>query len=348
MKIVIASIFSFFFLYNKATAQDSSKLSVSGYIDVYYQFDFDKPQNHQRSFFLYNHKRHNEVNVNLAFAKVNYLANKVRANLAVMTGNYPQYNLAAEPQILQHIYEANIGIELSKKNKIWLDAGIMPSHIGFESAVSADCYTLSRSLLAENSPYFETGIKLTKTNKKENVFIAVMYLNGWQRIQKPDGYNSPSFGMQINAKLNSKFTLNYSNFLGSDKPDSVNTFRTYHNFYSIYEPNGKTGFIAGLDVGTENNAIWYSPVFIVKRAIAKKTTVAARAEWFNDKKQLLQTTGTQNGFNVIGISANYDYAIASNILFRVEAKNYSSKDNLFKSGTTNNNFSLLSSLSVKF
>ncbi|MBL0145138.1 MAG: outer membrane beta-barrel protein [Chitinophagaceae bacterium] len=97
-----------------------------------------------------------------------------------------------------------------------------------------------------------------------------MYLNGWQRIQKPDGYNSPSFGMQINAKLNSKFTLNYSNFLGSDKPDSVNTFRTYHNFYSIYEPNGKTGFIAGLDIGTENNAIWYSPVFIVKRAIAKK------------------------------------------------------------------------------
>ncbi|MBL0145139.1 MAG: outer membrane beta-barrel protein [Chitinophagaceae bacterium] len=167
MKIVIASIFSFFFLYNKATAQDSSKLSVSGYIDVYYQFDFDKPQNHQRSFFLYNHKRHNEVNVNLAFAKVNYLANKVRANLAVMTGNYPQYNLAAEPQILQHIYEANIGIELSKKNKIWLDAGIMPSHIGFESAVSADCYTLSRGLLAENSPYFETGIKLTKTNKKK-------------------------------------------------------------------------------------------------------------------------------------------------------------------------------------
>ncbi|MBL0145137.1 MAG: outer membrane beta-barrel protein [Chitinophagaceae bacterium] len=76
--------------------------------------------------------------------------------------------------------------------------------------------------------------------------------------------------------------------------------------------------------------------------------MAARAEWFNDKKQLLQTTGTQNGFNVIGISANYDYAIASNILFRVEAKNYSSKDNLFKSGTTNNNFSLLSSLSVKF
>ncbi len=46
----------------------------------------------------------------------------------------------------------------------------MPSHIGFESAVGSDCWNLTRSILAENSPYFESGIKLNYTNKKQDVY----------------------------------------------------------------------------------------------------------------------------------------------------------------------------------
>jgi Putative beta-barrel porin-2, OmpL-like. bbp2 len=347
MKVVFCTLY-LLIVSNTILAQDSSKVSFSGYTEIYYQFDFDKPQNHQRPFFLYNHKRHNEVNVNLALAKVNYASKNVRANIGLMTGNYLQYNLAAEPQIFQYVYEANVGVELSKKNKIWLDAGIMPSHIGFESAVSADCYTLSRSLLAENSPYFETGIKLTKTNQKENFFISVLYLNGWQRIQKPDGFSKPSFGLQINGKPNKKLTLNYSNFVGTDKPDSVNAFRTYHNFYAIYETNSKTSLIAGFDVGTEKKAVWYSPVLILKKVLAQKAALAIRAEWFKDKNQIMQTTGTQNGFNVVGLSMNYDYAFASTILFRIEAKNYFSNSIIFRRETYNTNFCMLGSLSIKF
>jgi murein tripeptide amidase MpaA len=136
------------------------KLTMSGYGELYYSYDFSNPQNHEKENFLYNHKRHNEVNVNLLYVKASYLENNYRANLGFMAGNYAQYNLATEPDWAQFIYEANIGWKVSKKQNIWLDAGIMPSHIGFESAVSADCWTLTRSLLAENSPYYESGIKL--------------------------------------------------------------------------------------------------------------------------------------------------------------------------------------------
>jgi hypothetical protein len=52
---------------------------------------------------------------------------------------------------LKNIYEANVGISLNKKNNLWVDAGVMPSHIGFESAISMDNWYLTRSLLAENS-----------------------------------------------------------------------------------------------------------------------------------------------------------------------------------------------------
>jgi hypothetical protein len=50
-----------------------------------------------------------------------------------MVGTYPQYNLASEQPLLKNIYEANIGVKISKKHNLWIDMGIMPSHIGFES-----------------------------------------------------------------------------------------------------------------------------------------------------------------------------------------------------------------------
>lgn len=82
--------------------------------------------------------------------------------------------------LLQHIYESNIGISLNKKNNLWLDAGIFGSHIGFESAISKDCWTLTRSLFAENSPYYLSGTKLTY-NPNEHWEFAVIICNGWQR-----------------------------------------------------------------------------------------------------------------------------------------------------------------------
>ncbi|OQW43057.1 MAG: hypothetical protein A4S08_10190 [Proteobacteria bacterium SG_bin4] len=71
-------------------------------------------------------------------------------------------NYAAEPGILGNLYEGNVGLKLSGSNNLWLDIGVFPSHIGFESAVGKDNWTLTRSLVAENTPYFESGAKISK------------------------------------------------------------------------------------------------------------------------------------------------------------------------------------------
>lgn len=337
---------------HNAVAQDSVAITFSGYTELYYSFDFDKPASKEKPFFIYNHKRHNEVNLNLAYAKVNYAATKVRANVALMAGNYAQYNLAAEPELLRFVYEANVGVKLSKKHNLWLDAGIMPSHIGFESAVGADCWTASRSMLAENSPYFEAGVKLTSTNKKENFFISVLFLNGWQRIQKPAGIDKPSFGLQLNYKPKENLTLNYSNFIGTDKPDTLNALRTFHNLYAIYQINKTWGITTGFDIGSDKNAsqqyaVWYSPVVIVRRALNSKSYLNFRGEYFNDRKQALLQTNTVNGFNNLGLSVNYDYAVAKNALIRVEGKGYFSKDKIYKEQRENNNYAFLVVMSVR-
>jgi len=234
------SLFILLISFQAYSQSDSlNALQFNAYGELYYSYDFSNPQNHKKSDFLYNHKRHNELNANLILLHANYLSKYYRANLGLMAGNYPQYNLSSEPTWAQFIYEANVGVKLFSKQNIWLEAGIMPSHIGFEGAISADCWTLTRSLLAENSPYYEAGVKLGYTSKNQKLNLSALYLNGWQQISKPNYIQKPSFGTQINFKLSNKILFNYSTFLGTDKPDNFNAIRQFHNFYLQYEPTDK-------------------------------------------------------------------------------------------------------------
>ncbi len=107
-------------------------LTISGFVDVFYVYDFNQPQSTKRQTFLFNHNRHNEFNLNLGFVKLGLEQTKYRANLALQTGTYANDNYVAKPRLLKSIFEANIGISLNKKNNLWLDAGVIPSHIGFE------------------------------------------------------------------------------------------------------------------------------------------------------------------------------------------------------------------------
>lgn len=292
--------------------------------------------------------------MNLTFIKANYTAQKLRGNLAIMAGNYARYNLSGEPPWARIIYEANVGLKLTKKKNLWLDAGVMPSHIGFESAVGADCWTLTRSLLAENSPYFETGLKLSSTSKNEKWNAAFLVLNGWQKIKMPSGISKPSYGFQINFKPNSNVTLNYSNFLGPDKPDSLATVRVFHNLFAQIQTTENLGFIFGFDVGSEKiksskGRIWYSPVIISRFKINENNILAARLEYFKDPKEIIVSTNTKNGFQTLGYSLNYDFRLSEKMIFRIEAKKYQAKEAIFyeKGTPSKQNFSITTALTLK-
>jgi hypothetical protein len=345
-------------------AASNSGLTVSGYIEAYYSHDFTAPKTAQeRSGFIYNHKRNREVNVNLAFIKGAYVSERVRANLALQVGTYAQYNYAAEQDLVKNIYEANAGVKLSGKKELWLDAGIFSSHIGFESAVSKDCWTLTRSILAENSPYYLSGTKLTYNTSNGKWTLLGSVLNGWQRVAKLPGYSGPSVSTQVQFRPSSGLTLNWSTFVGSDRPDSLKQSRFFNNVYAIINPAGKFGVILGFDIGSDRKPIasgdrrigsgsyvWYSPVVIARIATSEKSYLAGRIEYYDDKNGVIIGTGTPNGFQTWGYSLNYDYAILPNALFRIEGKMYNSKDAIFETtgslGRTNT--SLTTSLAVSF
>jgi Putative beta-barrel porin-2, OmpL-like. bbp2 len=343
-----------------AAGQDSANkksLTISGYAEVYYQYDFNKPADGNRPGFIYSHNRHNEFNLNLGFIKAAYATESVRANLAIAGGTYMNANYAAEPGVLRNIFEANIGIRLSKKKNLWLDAGILPSHIGFESAVSKDCPVLTRSIAAENSPYFEAGAKITYTTDNGKWLFSAMALNGWQRITRLNGNSLLSWGTQIQYKPSDKVLLNYSSFIGTDKPDSARLSRVFHNIYGLFTISEKLGLTFGFDIGTEEQSpnsqrsnTWYTPVGIIKYTINDKLALAARGEYYHDKAGVIIVTNSPNGFRTAGYSLNIDYTIVKNVLLRLEGRSLRSKDRIFVKGNnfTGSNSFITGSVAVSF
>lgn len=359
MKInILLSVFTL--CISNLNAQDSSKtnpLTISGYAEVYYCYDIGNPDNHERPSFFYSYNRHNEANLNLGFVKANYTTDKIRGNIALMAGTSPQYNLAAEQGLLKNIFEANVGFKISKNKNLWIDAGVMPSHIGFESAIGKDCWNLTRSLLAENSPYYESGIKFGYTADNQKIYFAAMYLNGWQRIQRIPGNQTPAFGTQLTFKPNSKITLNWSTFGGNDLPDSLRQYRLFNNFYWQFQITEKMGLITGLDIGmqqiqkdTSAYHNWFSPVIILQYKLTDKIRIAARGEYYSDEKGVIIATGTTHGFKTMGYSVNVDYAVQENALWRIEARGLTSEDKIFNidDSPSNQNYFITTAFAISF
>jgi hypothetical protein len=318
------------------TQESKEQVSFNGYVESYYSYDFNKPGDNYRPAFLYSHNRSNEFNINLAYVKAGYTAARVRANISLAVGTYMNANYADEPGVLKNIYEANMGYKLLPNKNLWFDIGVLPSHIGFESAVSKDCWTVTRSILAENSPYYEGGARITYGTDNEKWVFSVLALNGWQRIQRVPGNSLMSWGTQVQYKPNGKVLLNYSTFIGTVTPDSTRRMRYFHNVYGIVQLTDRWGVTIGFDIGQEQAGkgssdmhTWYSPVAIIQFKPGGKWAIAARGEYYSDEHGVIIGTGTVNGFRTTGFSANVDYLPAKNVALRVEARHLNSKDAIF-------------------
>ena len=345
-------------LCNNSFAQDSTKANESlvfgGFIDTYFTYNNNNPTNKDVPY-AYNHSRSNELNVNLALIKANYIHDNIRANVGLQAGTYTQYNYAAEPTILQHIYDANAGFKLTKN--IWLDAGIFgSSHIGFESAISKDNWTLTRSLCAENTPYYASGAELNY-EPSSKLLVSVLVCNGWQNIK--DNNKNKAIGYQITYKPTEKIGFNTSSFFGEGRnlPDSIGVMRYLNHAYAYYAFSPKCSTVVMIDYGMEQDFAntskwlsWMNPTFLLRYEFTSKWATCLRGEYYNDANKIIFSTITGNAFKTIGTSLNIDYKPYSNVMLRTEAKYFSSEKDVYERNNKPTNTSLLltTSLAVSF
>jgi hypothetical protein len=330
-------------------------IEISGFADVFYTYDFNQPSSHSRQDFLFNHNRHNELNLNLGMIKFAISHPKYRSNLALQTGTYAQDNYVSESKVLRYILESNVGFSLNGNNNLWIDVGVLPSYIGSENAISSENPTLTRSLLAENSPYFITGAKLTfLPNKKWE--IAGLIMNGWQRIQWVKHNSLPSLGTQVLHKPSENISFNWSSFIGTDDPDSIRRLRFFNNFFAQIKGNNwdwTIGFDYGVQQKSKNEVFydaWFSPIVIARYHINTVWKTAFRAELYEDRNALIIPDYSPSTFSTQSISLNLDYNHSPQIICRLEGRYMYNNDSIFeiKNGLSSHNFIIATSISVKF
>ena len=173
--------------------------TFGGFVDTYYAWDFTRPATFDRAFTT-QPVRHAEANVNLAYVDAKWSGPRYRGRLALQWGTSVQANYAAEPRIgavsgpsvSQFIQEATAGYQLA--STLWIDAGIFFAHVGYESWISRDNLAYSRSLVADFSPYYEAGAKMTWTASPK-LTATFALVNGWQNISADNA--APAGGVRF-------------------------------------------------------------------------------------------------------------------------------------------------------
>ncbi|RYY20053.1 MAG: porin, partial [Cytophagaceae bacterium] len=300
--------------------------------------------------------RQNEFTVNNALLGARYDDGQVRGALGLHAGTYVSANYAAEDPVLQHVYEAYAGFRPFKK--AWLDLGIFNSHIGFESALSKDNWTLTRSLMAENSPYYEAGARLTYEVGPQ-LTLTGLVLNGWQNIRETN--QAKALGTQVQWRPTAKLLLNSSTFYGNEQPtDSLKRRRYYHDFFVTYTATQRLSLALVFDVGKQQSAghhgydTWHAGSAFVKYQLSRLVSTTWRGEYYRAQRGVLVTSFSpalpDADFYAGGTSLNFDYAPASHVVFRVEGRYLRAENAIFQheSGPSRNHGNVTSSVAFSF
>lgn len=317
-KLTWLLLFSSFVINLNAAEGDTLSVKWQLYIDWYYKHTTKREGTLDGPTFLYNYRKTGEPSLNLGLANVELQKGRVQAKLGVMAGDYVKYNLNGEKKFAQLFYQANISCQISKNKDLWIEAGIFPSHIGIESAISFDQFNLTRSLAAENSPYYEAGAKVYWKSKEGKYFVNALVLNGWQTTTLET--KSPALGFQFTWTPSPRFQINYSNFLQNGHIKPGVTKRLFHNWYLNTKLSGTVDLAAGFDLGYDKyqfgNYHWYTLYSTLKWQLLPESAVGARFEYFNDTKNTI----IQGIDYVWSSSFNVDRIIDDAFKFRMEIR----------------------------
>ena len=285
------------------------KITFGAFVDGYYAWDFDRPAGFDRAFTT-QPLRYAEFNINLAYAAVQLNAPQYRGRLSLQLGTSVEALYAGQPKVggIQYIQEATVGYRLGPQ--LWIDGGIFASYIGLEGWISRDNLTYSRSLIADNTPYYLGGVKLTWTpNDRLTALVAI--LNGWQIIS--NFRELPALGLRVDYALSSAVTVSYDNFLGDPG-------RFYNDFVVQYNPNARWQLAASFDLGLESGRTVYGGLVIAKYHATDALAVVGRFERYADPHQIIVQTGLPGSFTANGGSFGVDVTPVHRLMWRSEVR----------------------------
>jgi putative OmpL-like beta-barrel porin-2 len=345
------------------TAADTTlKVSFGGFIDGYYAYDVGRPPTLDRSFFsgapfTTQPARANEFNVNLTYIEANISGNRVHGRLALQAGTSVQANYAAEPtlgtvsgpSLSRLIQEGYAGYQVSRT--VWIDAGIFFSNAGMEGWISKDNPTYSRSLVADYSPYYSSGVRgIWQATPQLAVRLDVV--NGWQNISETN--TDKGVGVRFDYVPSAPLTVSYYNFFNTETGNRVRVFNGVGAKLSATQ----TTLLGEFDYGTlgagaagGGSATWWGFTAVAKQQVAAKMALVGRIERYSDPEQVNIVTGLSEPFVGNSASMGVDVTPQAHVMWRTEVRGFFAEQLIFPNdgkGPRKNDGFVVTSLSLAF
>ncbi len=310
--VIVASFVS----NSKTQAQE---VKWDAFIDTYYAYDLNRPIDRDRAFTT-QPARHNEFNINLALLGVTYEHDKIKGRVSLQSGTYVQSNYSSEPtegtysgpEVSRHIQDAFIEYQVGGSSHVI--AGVFPSHIGYESVLSIENISYTRSLAADYSPYYQSGVGLVQ-NLNASWSLEAYVLNGWQNISEDDDNKALGLALRYQSE---HFDFNYSNFIGHYQ----GVKRHFHDLNFTWRSKEWLTIGALLDWGVQD-LLGEGKFFSTFNTQAKirlddLQSLSLRVERYEDVHGLNIPTGNGRDFSLMGYSIGYNHWLNSQAQFRAE------------------------------
>jgi hypothetical protein len=274
-----------------------SRLKVEGGADVYYGYNFNRPADGAN--FIpgtgTTAKRDNEFSLNLASLGVSVDPEPVGLRVLVGFGTSVEVLHAAEPegpaigpQVWRYLQRASLSYA---RGPLTLEAGVYPSHIGFESLQSQANWTYTRSWMGELSPYYQMGLMgIWRFSDRWSAHLHL--LNGWQTLGENN--RGKALGTKV-AYEDERLSASFNTFIGEEGSGDDTGLRLFGDLVATYKVTDAFGVAGTADVGTQRRpgqevALWYGVGLNARVQVARPVAVAARAELYKDRDGLISGT----------------------------------------------------------
>lgn len=262
---------------------------VHGWVDGYYAWNSDHPEPKVNFFSGTGTTAHHadQLALNVAALDISRDAKPFGFHLTLVGGDSADVVHAGEPHPHRHpirnVFQASISYNAPLGKGLLLEAGVYPSHIGFEGFFTRDNWNYTRSWLGELSPYYQSGVKASYAwNDHWSGRIDV--LRGWQLIG--DNNSAPSLGTQI-AYSDARLSASFNTFAGPELPNDRTHLRLLGDIVATYKATSKWSLGTSIDRGRQAYpgdvaANWLGAGVYSRYAIDDRHALAARLERFRD------------------------------------------------------------------
>lgn len=273
--------------------------ALHGWVDVFYGLNTNRPAD--GASFLpgtgTTARRANELNLNAAALDFAVDPQPVGVHLTLAFGSGPEVLHGGEisgpgtgPSVWRAVYQASVSYTAPIGSGLQLEAGIYPSHIGYESFFSRDNWNYTRGWMGEYSPYDQAGIKASYSFDAH--WSAQLHLlNGWQLLG--DNNRAKAAGTQL-AYTNDRVTVAFNTFAGPELPGDDSHWRLFGDLTALFKVSPTLSLAATADLGWQDRtggaALWHGVGVSGRQALTDTVAIALRLEYYRDRDGFMSGT----------------------------------------------------------